>query len=242
MNYPAAFQDFFKTPKWTMNLLLGAVCCIIPPLGAIVLMGWLFGGFWGRTDERAETFPDLDFNKFGKYLERGLWPALIWMIGILAMIPVIIVVALAMALVVGTGGFAGLLSGILYVAIFAVISFFLLPLVLRGGLMQDFGAAFNMPFLKRFVELTKTELAVSVLVLAGAAFVSMLLGNVFCVGPLLAVATIPLITYAWAHLAKQLYALYVARGGEPLVISPKLGNDPPLPPPTEPAPPVGPVA
>jgi hypothetical protein len=242
MNYPAAFQDFFKSPKWTMNLLLGAVCCIIPPLGAIVLMGWLFGGFWGRADGRSETFPDLDFNKFGKYLERGLWPALIWMIGWLVMIPVIIVVAISMALIVGSGGFAGFLSGVLYVAIFAALSFFLLPVVLRAGLMQDFGAAFNMPFLKRFVELTKTELAVSVLVLAVAGFVMMLLGKVFCVGYLLALAAIVVITYAWAHLAKQLYALYIARGGEPLVISPKLGDDPPLPPPTEPAPPVGPVA
>lgn len=241
MNYPAAFQDFFKSPKWTMNLLLGAVCCIIPPLGMIVLMGWLLGGFWGRTDERAETFPEFSFDKFGKYLERGLWPALVWIAGIVVMIPVIIVVSIMMAVILGTGGFAGIMINVVNLAIFAVVSFFLLPVVLRAGLMQDFSAGFNMPFLKKFVELTKTELAISVLVLAVAGFVTMLLGKVFCIGLLLILAATPVVNYAWAHLAKQLYTLYVSRGGEPLPISPKLVDAPAEPPPAPPEPPAPPA-
>ena len=71
MNYMASISDFFKSPKWLMNLLLGGVCCLIPIVGPLVLMGWLITGFWAREDQRPETFPDFDFNQFGKYLERG---------------------------------------------------------------------------------------------------------------------------------------------------------------------------
>ena len=77
MNYLASIADFFKYPKWTMNMLLGGVCCLIPAVGPMVYMGWLITGTWCRKDERYETSPDFDFNKFGKYLERGLWPMLV---------------------------------------------------------------------------------------------------------------------------------------------------------------------
>ena len=76
MNYTASVGDYFKSPKWMMNTLLGGVCVFIPLIGPIVIKGWLITGFWGRDDERPETFPDFDFNNFGKYLERGLWPFL----------------------------------------------------------------------------------------------------------------------------------------------------------------------
>ena len=61
MNYTASVSDFFKSPKWTMNLLLGGVCALIPFIGQIVLKGWLITGFWGRDDDRYENFPDFDF-------------------------------------------------------------------------------------------------------------------------------------------------------------------------------------
>ena len=77
MNYTASVSDFFKSPKWMMNLLLGGVCVLIPIVGPIVVLGWLITGFWARQDENFETFPDFDFSHFGKYLERGLWPFLV---------------------------------------------------------------------------------------------------------------------------------------------------------------------
>ena len=36
MNYSASVTDFFKSPKWGMNLLLGAVSILIP----IVIYTW----------------------------------------------------------------------------------------------------------------------------------------------------------------------------------------------------------
>src|ERR1041384_701612 len=77
MNYTASISDYFKSPKWMMNTLLAGICVFIPLVGQIVIKGWLITGFWGRDENRPETFPDFDFNNFGKYLERGLWPFLV---------------------------------------------------------------------------------------------------------------------------------------------------------------------
>ena len=85
MNYAASVSDFFKSPKWMMNLLLGGVCVLIPIVGPMVVLGWLITGFWARQDENFETFPDFDFSHFGKYLERGLWPFLVAFVASMAM-------------------------------------------------------------------------------------------------------------------------------------------------------------
>ena len=52
MNYTASVSDFFKSPKWMMNMLLAGVCVFIPLIGPVVIKGWLITGFWGRDDER----------------------------------------------------------------------------------------------------------------------------------------------------------------------------------------------
>src|SRR5688572_8519488 len=101
MNYLASFQDFFKSPKWTTNLLLGAVCSLIPFVGPMVLMGWLLHGFWGRSDERAETFPDFTFDNFGKKLERGLWPTLVGLVGAVVVAPIAFIVMIVGMFVIG---------------------------------------------------------------------------------------------------------------------------------------------
>ena len=80
MNYTASVSDYFKSPKWMMNTLLAGLCVFIPFIGPIVIKGWLITGFWGRDDERCETFPDFDFSNFGKYIERGLWPFLVTLV------------------------------------------------------------------------------------------------------------------------------------------------------------------
>jgi hypothetical protein len=249
MNYTASITDFFKSPKWGMNLLLGAVHAIIPIVGPMALMGWLLAGFWGRDDERAETFPDLTFDKFGKNLERGLWPTLVSLISAVVLVPVFIVLMILMAVATGAasgedgpgalGAMMMLVFAALFVVVTAAVALVMLPMTLRAGLLQDFAPAFDLTFVKRFLSLTKTELALSVLFICGAAFVLFLVTMVPCLGILLVYAAVPPLHFAWMHLTKQLYALYIARGGEPLVISPKLRDEPSLPPPASP---IGPVA
>jgi hypothetical protein len=249
MNYPASLQDFFKSPKWTTNLLLAALCCLIPIVGPMVVLGWLLNGFWGRNEGRAETFPDFNFDNFGQKLERGLWPTLVGIVAGVIVSPVLVIVMLLGMFMVGGAASAtgsetagsgiamigSLMIGLVILAIAIALAFVMTPAVLRAALMQDFGAAFNMPFVKRFLSLVKKELAISMVFLGAIGIGLVVVGMIPCLGVLVVVAVIPPLKFAWAHLARQLYQLYLSRGGEPIAISPKLTED--APPPPSPLPP-----
>src|SRR2546423_3844841 len=123
MNYTASIGDYFKSPKWMMNTLLAGVCVFIPFIGAIVIKGWMITGFWGRDDERPETFPDFDFNNFGKYLERGLWPFLVTLVAglVISMAACVIIVPVTMILTVLSSHDHGSASGCAAALLFIVL-------------------------------------------------------------------------------------------------------------------------
>jgi hypothetical protein len=233
MNYTASVSDFFKSPKWMMNMLLAGVCGLIPLIGQIVIKGWLITGFWAREDERCETFPDFDFNNFAKYLERGLWPYLVTLVTGLVlglavgfcMGPVAIISSLALPHDHSAGSscgavFMAILTTILYVILTLGIFLVLTPLTLRATITQDFGQAFNFGFVKRFITLMWKEILLSSLFLMVVSLVLACVGAlIFCIGIIFATAPI---YFCWLHLHKQLYGLYLSRGGEPVPLSPKL--------------------
>ena len=233
MNYTASISDFFKSPKWMMNLLLGGVCALIPFVGQIVVKGWLITGFWGRADERPETFPDFDFNNFGKYLERGLWPFLVALVSsiVISIAACVIIVPLTMIFTLlgahdhGSAGgcaaaFLFIILMIFYVVLIIGMMVLLTPLMIRASLTQDFGQSFNFAFIKRFIALTWKETVIASLFLFAASLVLTAIGAlILCIG--LYFVTVP-VYFCWVHLHKQLYRLYLSRGGEPVPLSPKL--------------------
>jgi len=221
-----------------MNLLLGGVCVLIPIVGPMVVLGWLVTGFWARQDENFETFPDFDFSYFGKYLERGLWPFLVAFVASMVMVPLLWLLMIPTMLIGGlsSGGHEanaasclGVVALILMMLAWAIMFFglmlVLVPLKIRASLTQDFAKSFDFGFVKRFVTLTWKEMVLSSLFVMGTGLLLVCLGLiVFCVGVYFA----SVLTYfSWTHLHKQLYALYLSRGGEPVPLSPKL-NDAPL--------------
>ena len=233
MNYTASVSDYFKSPKWMMNTLLAGVCVFIPFVGQIVIKGWMITGFWGRDDERPETFPDFDFNNFGKYLERGLWPFLVTFVSslVIAMAACVIIVPTTMILGLMTPNDHSSASGcaaaflfvilmVFYVVLIITMMVLLTPLTIRASLTQDFAAAFNFAFIKRFIALTWKEIIIASLFLFAASLVLTAVGAIIlCVG--IYFATVP-VYFCWVHLQKQLYRLYLSRGGEPVPPSPKL--------------------
>jgi hypothetical protein len=239
MNYTAAVMDFFKPPKWLMNLLLAGLCGIIPLIGPMVIKGWLITGFWGREDARPETFPDFDFDKFGKYLERGLWPFLVTFVASLVLSVVMCVFIVPVFILIGvlTGGhdnscigfFVFIMMTVLYLLMGVVMAFVLMPLTLRACITQDFAQSFNFAFLKRFTTLMWKEIVLASVFLVVAAVVLSCVGLLaLCIGVWFASV---LIYFCMLHLEKQLYAIYLSRGGEPIPVSPKLRDDflPPAP-------------
>jgi hypothetical protein len=247
MNYMASITDFFRSPKWVPNLLLGAVCMLIPIVGPLVLVGWMVGPLFRSRDlVNFDRFPDFDFSNFGKQLERGLWPFLVNLVAGFVMVPVIwLAIALPMGLLfAGTAAtqpnehseVAGavvvggvVLMVILIFAAVVALTLILKPIMLRAAITQDFGQAFNFRFIKDFIARTWVEQIVSLLFLMFAGITLGIIGMVaFCLGIYLVV---PLMTFAQWHLERQLYDLYLARGGEPVPVSPKLNDGPPTLPP-----------
>ena len=236
MNYPASVSDFFKSPKWMMNLLLAGVCVFIPFVGPIVIKGWLITGFWGRDDERPETFPDFDFSNFGKYLERGIWPFLVTMVSSIALGMVLGILVAPFAIIssfaAGTGHDNGCVAAImlifmLFIYLVAVLAmmFVLTPLMLRACMTQDFAQSFNFAWVKKFATVMWKEILLSALFLLAAGALLMCVGAlVLCIGMYFALVPI---YFCWIHLDKQLYQLFVSRGGEPVPLSPKLRDLPP---------------
>jgi hypothetical protein len=89
--------------------------------------------------------------------------------------------------------------------------------------MQDFVPAFNLSFVKRFIALTWKEMILASLfqVAIGIAF-GVVGAAMLCVG--IYFAMVP-VYFSWVHLHKQLYRLFLSRGGEPIPASPKLRDD-----------------
>src|SRR5208283_1842191 len=77
MHYLDAFRVPFQSPKWVQNILLMAVCILIPVVGQIVLMGYMFVVIEALHEGRKRPYPDLDFGRFVPYLTRGAWPFLV---------------------------------------------------------------------------------------------------------------------------------------------------------------------
>jgi len=240
VNYTDSITDFFKSPKWMMNLLLGGVCVLIPIVGPMVVLGWLITGFWARQDENFATFPDFDFSHFGKYLERGLWPflvafvvssvfsivlvPLIW----LFMIPMMVVGGMSSGHESNAGSCFGAVAMVMMLLVVTVLIFALMlvlvPLKIRASLTQDFAKSFDFGFVKRFLALTWKEILLSSLFVMITGTLLVCLGMfVLCIGMYFATVVV---YFSWTHLHKQLYALYLSRGGEPVPLSPKLIDAP----------------
>lgn len=233
MKYVESITDFFKLPNFIKSLLFASVCMLIPIAGQMVVLGWLGIGFWGRRDQNFSTFPEFDFGKFGLYLQRGLWPYLVILTTILG-IWVLSFIALSIpgymiTWVLGSKSILGALASFIFFilnTLFMLAAMLVLkPLKIRAMLGQDFITSFDVNFVKKFLLLTWKESLLSVLLIAIVAMILIPVGTLaLCIG---AIVAITLLTFATEHLDRQLYSVYVQRGGEPLPISPLLTESAP---------------
>jgi hypothetical protein len=229
MQYFEAYGFFFRSPKWWLNLLIGAVSILVPIAGPMVLLGWACTAL-ERSPRRWEPGSDFDPNKLGKYIARGVWPVLVQIvIGLpLSFIFGFIWVALMMGttFAFGTqtdqGGpprilllvFPTYILGFLFLSV--LVQMISLPIALRAAFMQDFVPAFNLPWAIDFIKRTGGEMLLSMLfLLVTAPFVALAGLLACCVGYLPAIALIQLAHY---HIWFQLYDLFLQRGGDSIPI------------------------
>ena len=241
MNYEASISDFFKAPQWKNNLLLGAVTMLIPVIGPLVLAGWHATCFWSRGErDDPSGYPPFDFQHFTKYLQRGLWPFLVAMVSTFVLMPLMMLVFVPMMFAMismepknGHGSEAAFIALIvvmflLEILMMAGIQFILTPLQLRATITQDFKAAFDFKFAKDFIRTTWREQLIALAFMFGVTVCAMVITVITCyIGLFVAM---PVVAFAWHHLHRQFYRLYLSRGGEVVPLSAKLYDlPPPLP-------------
>lgn len=240
MKYIDSISDFLKSPKWMINLLLAGLCSLIPVVGPMVVLGWLMGGFWGRDDQDPTTFPPFDFGKFSVYLSRGLWPMLVALVASVVLMPIIWIITfvpmVTMSALTSPHGHAQsspsplffivmLVMTVLIMALSLGFGLILKPLMIRASLLQNFAAAFDFRWVLRFLKTTWLECLLAALFLWVASFALAIIGMMaLCIGIYFISAPI---YFAMVHLDRQLYQLFLSRGGEPLALSPKLRDGPP---------------
>lgn len=223
-----------------MNLLFAGLCVLIPLIGPMVVIGWLITGFWVRPEEEFESLPDFDFSQFGRYLERGLWPFLVTMVvGIafsivivpvtwILMVPAMLLGGLSASGDTNTSSCIGFLSMVVMMLFFVATLFALMsvlvPLKIRASITQDFAKSFDVGFVKRFLTLMWLEILLSSLFVLVTGTLIICVGMVaLCVGMYFASV---LVYFSWTHLQKQLYTLFLSRGGEAVPVSPKFTDTP----------------
>src|SRR5438093_320718 len=99
MQFGLAFSYFLSKRGGFTNLLLLTLCQLIPVIGPIVALGYRAEVPLALSrDSDRRRHPNFDFNRFVKYLTRGLWPFLVGLIVAFLGLPVAI-----LAVAVGFG-------------------------------------------------------------------------------------------------------------------------------------------
>jgi hypothetical protein len=219
MRYIKAFTYFVsKKPGGLTNLLLAAVCVLIPVVGVIVLLGYRAEIAEDLDkDPRLENYPDFDFNRFIDYLSRGIWPFLMQLIvGAGTMVLVMLAVAAGFLAYSATNepvvGFA--VGGLLFLPISLLSMMVLWPLELHTQITAkfEFGRAFS--FMTRMLKRVWGQALLAALVYFVLAPFVVLLGYAACFVGVYPAAVI--LNMAQQHLVGQLYRLYLDEGGEPI--------------------------
>lgn len=206
------------------NVLFLTLCQFIPIVGVMVVYGYQFEVIETLHRQRGRRYPDFKFDRFSEYLTRGLWVFLVALVANLVIVPCAWLVVFIGFLVTGgvasmlgpeAGGFAMLVTIPIFVLLTLAISFvgsiIMAPLLLRAGLTQDFGQAFDTDFAMQFIRNTWKQIIISTFVGMLMAFAATIAGlAMFCIGVYF---TMTLMMLVYSHLAWQVYELHLSKGG-----------------------------
>jgi hypothetical protein len=232
LQYLRMYSYIFENPNWMMNVLLTAVCGLIPIIGGLVLMGYQYEVVIAMLMSGGTRYVDFDFNKFADYLMRGLWPFLVGLIASLVAVPLALVFVPLMFMVIALAGSAGedaaplillIVMPVMFLFIFAISlipALFIVPMQIRAALAQDFAVAFNFGWVWDFVKKCWMEMFLGMLFVGFTGMILALCGMLACYIGMFFV--MPLIFLAQAHFIYELYLLFLSRGGEPVQI--KMGS------------------
>ncbi len=224
MAYMDAFSSFFKLEGWGKSLGFLALCSLIPIVGVIVMIGFFATQFVRQHYNGDEDRMEFAFDRFGDYLGRGVWWFLMAFIITFAMIPIYALyfgaiaisanISETMAAIVAAGG------GLLFLVVMFGLGFLAQPMLLKAMLTQQIGGAFDFALAKDFVSKMWLEMLLGGLFIMGISIPLIMLGYLACGIGLY--AAIPLQYWTIFQVQRQLYEVYLFRGGTPIEISEQL--------------------
>jgi hypothetical protein len=232
MEYMGAYRFVFSSPNWIKNVLLCAVCSLVPIAGQMVLFGYLFEIIetlhkrGKNAPAPGESYPNFELNKITDYLMRGIVPTIVALaLGFLAAIVIGVVYGIGVAIMALVGKMGGVVVGIVGLFLFLFVTLLgvaaamiILPFLLRAGLTRDFGSALSVPFAKDFLSRVGKETLISVLFMDVSGTILMGIGVILCIIGVYPAAAI--VTIAYFHIIYQLYEVYLGKGGEQIPIKP----------------------
>lgn len=234
LEYIRSYNFLFENPNWMMNLLWMFLCQLagqaIPLLPTMVAYGYQFEMLDSLLASRGSRHVDFDPNKLGDYLGRGVWPVLVLLIfsivACMTLAAVLIAFILGGSAAASGGGDAGVivLLGILLLGMFvgtlllSTFSIYATPMILRAGMTQQFGEAFNFTWVNDFVRKMWLDTILSALFV-----VCSVMGLLLVTCGLAGIVLGPMIPFISTHLMYQLYAIYLGRGGMPIPTKIQLG-------------------
>ena len=243
MEYLRSFNYIFENPNWLMNLVWSFLCQMagqfIPILPGMVFAGYQFEMLEDLHNNGGTRYPDFDINRLTDYLGRGVWPILVLLL--YALLAVFLGIGFFIATMICggiLGGAAGddfgplivmfgFLLGFLIVGlIVAGLAIYCTPMMIRAGLTQELGAAFDFRWVNDFVAKMWVETVLSSLFVFFSVF-----GLIVVTCGVAGIVLGPMMPFVSTHLMYQLYSLYVSRGGIPIAFKPRMaaGYIPPPP-------------
>ncbi len=223
-----AVKFLFDDPDWKTSLLFAVIFMFIPIVGGIAVAGWYCEIHQRLARRHPRPIPKLDFGDFGAYIGRGLKPFVVQLavgfpVGIVLFICYVLT-ALLGGMVASAAGEPFLMFGFLGVfALFAVgvgiaANVVVNAAVTRAELTEDFGKALDFGKIMAYGKATWVTVIVKNIIFGFIAFGMMLAGMLACGVGLYVV--IPILGVAALHLRWQIYADYLAKGGEQIELAP----------------------
>ena len=225
-DFGKSFSYIFENPNWVTNTLFCALCLVVPVFGPLVLCGYQMEIVQCLHVTRGQRYPDFDLNILIDYLVRGLWFFLVGLVLSIIVVPIcglfVVLIFLSTSSIAAVGGgpttlvlFLILpLLGLCLTAVSLLMGMVAIPMALQASLGLDFGAAFNVGFIKQFVGNVWKQMLLSALLFIPVSLLATFVGMLaFCVGIYFTFSLIQLMS---AHLVWQYYELHLSKGGEPI--------------------------
>ena len=223
MDVGKAFTYWYKDPKWTMKLLLGALISIVP------ILNFAWAGYTNeiiRRVTRDDSDPLPTWDDLGKFFMQGL---ILVIAGLIYALPIVLLSLIYIPIVLSTEGIdsdsaAALLSGTGLIltcclTLYGVLlSFFLPAMQVNYSRKETFGSCFAIGEITKLVTANfgnyfiawLAYIVFGLIVGAIAFIVTIILGWIPCIGQILAVLiyaiSSPIIGVVYGHLFGQIGA------------------------------------